>query len=312
MTDPADQASHAVFDTRLIRAHLDRATATGRGEADYLLAAASEELADRLDLILRQFELGVDVTAVTTHGAQALAASGKVSGTLCLAPTSRIAGSLVSHASSSTRIAAADPETLPLASETCDLAVSLLGLTLVNDLPGALVQVRRALRPDGLFLAALLGGNTLSELREVLLTAEAEGVGGVSPRIAPFADLRDMGALLQRAGFALPVTDVQTLTVRYGSPLTLLQDLRSMGATNPLLARSRTPLRRDVLMRAMALYQERFSDSDGKVRATFDIIWVSGWAPHDSQQKPLRPGSARTRLADALGTDERPAGDKVG
>jgi hypothetical protein len=172
------------------------------------------------------------------------------------------------------------------------------------------VQIRRALKPDGLLLAALIGGDSLSELREAFAQAESEIEGGVSPRVAPFADLRELGALLQRAGFALPVVDSDRLTVRYKSVVDLMQDLRRMGATNVLTERRRTPLKRKTLFRLAEIYAERFSDADGRLRATFEIAWLSGWSPHESQQKPLKPGSASTRLADALGTREIPAGEK--
>jgi SAM-dependent methyltransferase len=198
----------------------------------------------------------------------------------------------------------ADEEALPFASGSFDLIVSALSLQWANDLPGALVQIRRALAPDGLFLAAVIGGQSLMELRTALTAAEAELTGGASPRVAPFADVRDLGGLLQRAGFALPVTDVEPLIVRYASMFALLRDLRAMGATNALTERSRVPLRRAVLTRAAEIYADRFSDSDGRVRATFEIVWLSGWAPHNSQQKPLAPGSARMRLADALNASE--------
>jgi SAM-dependent methyltransferase len=204
----------------------------------------------------------------------------------------------------------ADEEALPFADNTLDLVVSGLSLQAVNDLPGVLAQIRRALKPDGLFLAALLGGDTLAELRQSFAMAESELDGGVSPRVSPFADLRDLGALLQRAGFALPVTDVDRITVRYATPLGLLHDLRRMGAANPLAERRRVPLRRATLMRAMEVYAARFADPDGRVRASFDVMWLSGWSPHESQQKPLRPGSAKKRLADALGTTEIAAGEK--
>jgi hypothetical protein len=179
----------------------------------------------------------------------------------------------------------------------------------VNDLPGALVQIRRALRPDGLFMACLVGGQSLNELRAALAAAEEEILEGVSPRVAPFVDLRDLGGLLQRAGFALPVTDVDTVTVRYDHLFALAHDLRSMGATNALALRDKRGLRRTVLLRAAEIYAERFSDADGRVRATFDLVWLSGWAPHESQQKPLKPGSAKMRLADALKTSEQKLDD---
>jgi SAM-dependent methyltransferase len=196
--------------------------------------------------------------------------------------------------------AVGDLESLPLAAESCDLVVSLMALHHVNDLPGALIQIRRALRPDGLFLAALAGGDTLTELRQSLVIAESEVLGGAAPRVAPFADVRALGSLLQRAGFALPVVDSDALVARYDDLFALMRDLRAFGATNALTLRSRKPLRRDVLMRAAAVYAERFADSDGRLRATFETIWLSGWAPHESQPKPLKPGSAAMRLADAL------------
>ena len=190
--------------------------------------------------------------------------------------------------------------------------MSALALQFVNDLPGALIQIRRALKPDGLLLAAMLGGDTLTELRQAFAAAEAEIEGGASPHVAPFTDVREMGALLQRAGFALPVTDVERLTVRYSSPFILMGELRRMGATNVLAERRRKPLRRATLARMAEIYAQRFADRDGRIRATFEVIWLSGWAPHESQQKPLRPGSAQARLADALGTREIGTGEKAG
>ena len=201
---------------------------------------------------------------------------------------------------------------MPFGDGTLDLVVSALALQLVNDLPGVLVQIRRALKADGLFLAALLGGETLTELRQSFAAAESEIEGGVSPRVAPFAELRELGGLLQRAGFALPVADADRVTVRYDSVFPLMHDLRRMGATNALTARRRTPLRaRDLAAHGGNLCQ-RFADADGRVRATFDIVWLSGWAPHPDQQQPLKPGSAKKRLADALGTREISAGEKSG
>ncbi len=196
--------------------------------------------------------------------------------------------------------------------QSVDLITSGLGLHVINDLPGVLVQVRRALKPDGLFLAALFGGETLTELRQSLAAAEIETTGGVSPRVAPFADVRDLGGLLQRAGFALPVADVERTVVRYRDLFSLARDLRMMGATNALVERSRKPMRRDMLAAAMAHYARHFSDPDGKLRATFDIVYLTGWAPHESQQQPLKPGSAKSRLADALGAREESAGEKPG
>lgn len=193
-----------------------------------------------------------------------------------------------------------DEENLPLAQESFELAVTALSLQNLNDIPGALLQLRRVLRPDGLFLGCLLGGTSLHELRTALAAAETEMYGGISPRVAPFADVRDMGGLLQRAGFALPVADSEIVTVRYASMFGLMADLRAMGATNVLAARLRKPLSKGFFLRAAEIYAQRFSDSDGRARATFEMIFLSGWAPHESQQKPLAPGSAKMRLSDAL------------
>ena len=193
-----------------------------------------------------------------------------------------------------------DDEPLPLEPASLDLAVSSLALQFVNDLPGTLAQIKRALKPDGLFLAAMIGGDTLTELRQSFAAAEAEIEGGVSPRVAPMIDLRDAGALLQRAGFALPVTDVDRIMVRYDDAFALMHDLRRMGATNILVERSRKFLRRATLLRMVEIYREKFSDPDGRIRATFDVVWMSSWAPHDSQPKPLKPGSAKASLAEAV------------
>ncbi|MDE2330539.1 MAG: methyltransferase domain-containing protein [Bradyrhizobium sp.] len=191
-------------------------------------------------------------------------------------------------------------EALPLQAESFDLVVSALAFQFVNDLPGVLAQIRRALRPDGLLLAAMIGGDTLTELRQSLAAAEAECEGGVSPRVAPLADLRDAGALLQRVGFALPVIDLDRVVVRYDNAFALMVDLRRMGATNILFERRRTPTRRATMLRMARIYAERFADSDGRIRATFDVIWLSGWAPHESQPKPLKPGSAAASLEAAV------------
>ncbi len=298
-----------IFDRSLLRARRQRGLRLG--PATFLLDQVADELANRLRLVLRRFDLAVDLGTPTAAVRTALLRDGAIGAMIALDPMigsgQRLSGD---HAAAAALRVVGDEEALPFADNTLDLVVSGLSLQAVNDLPGVLVQVRRALKPDGLFLAALLGGDTLAELRESFATAESELEGGVSPRVAPFPDLRDLGALLQRAGFALPVTDVDRITVRYATPLGLLHDLRHMGAANPLVERRRVPLRRATLMRAMEIYAARFADPDGRVRASFDIIWVSGWSPHESQQKPLRPGSAKQRLADALGTTEIATGEK--
>ena len=292
-----------VFDRLLVRRRRSRAAQLN--PANFLLDRAADDLADRLAAVLRRFDVAVDLGSPGEAVREALTRSNLV-GTVVKADT------ILPAARHPGQFLVADEEALPFGDGTLDLVVSVLALHLVNDLPGALVQIRRALKPDGLFLAALLGGDTLSELRQSFAAAESEVEGGASPRVAPFADLRALGALLQRAGFALPVTDVDRITVRYDSALALMGDLRRMGATNTLIARRRTPLRRATLMRATEIYAERFSDADGRVRATFEMIWLSGWAPHPDQQQPLRPGTAKTRLADALGTREVSAGEKAG
>ena len=204
----------------------------------------------------------------------------------------------------------ADEEILPFKPRSLDLVVSGLSLQHVNDLPGTLVQIERTLKPDGLFMAAMLGGETLKELRQSFVLAETEILGGASPRVAPFADVRDLGSLLQRAGFSLPVTDSDLVETGYANALELMRDLRAMGASNVVLERSRTPLSRRVLVRAAEIYAEQFSRPDGRIKATFEILTMTGWSPHASQQKPLRPGSAKARLADALNVPEVPGGDK--
>jgi SAM-dependent methyltransferase len=298
-------ASHPVIiDRALLRARGRRALALG--PATFLIDRVAEDLADRLAGVLREFPCGLDLGSPTEAVRRALAGSRKVGTIIAANPL------VEAQAGGSGLAIAADEEALPLRDGALDLVVSGLSLHFVNDLPGALVQIRRALKPDGLFMAALFGGDTLSELRAAFAAAEAEIEHGISPRVLPFGDLRELGALLQRAGFALPVTDVDRLTVRYASPLALMHDLRRMGATNPLIDRSRRPLRRATLARMLAIYAERFADPDGRIRATFEIVYLSGWAPHESQQQPLAPGSARSRLADALGTQERSAGEKAG
>jgi SAM-dependent methyltransferase len=285
-----------VFDRMLLRRRRGRALALG--PETFLIDRVAADLAERLGAVLRQFDVAVDLGTPNDAVRAALVGNAAV-------------GRLIRASPLPDADVMADEEALPFRDASLDLVVSALALQFVNDLPGALIQIRRALKSDGLFLAAMLGGDTLTELRQAFAAAETEIEGGVSPRVAPFADVREMGALLQRAGFALPVTDVERLTVRYSSPFVLMSDLRRMGAANVLAERRRTPLRQTTLNRMAEIYAQRFADSDGKIRATFELIWLSGWAPHESQQKPLRPGSAQARLADALGTREIKSGDKA-
>jgi SAM-dependent methyltransferase len=295
--------SPLIFDRRLIRAR--RRRAASMGAATFLLDRAAADLADRLAVVLRRFELALDLGTPGEAVRAALARLGSV-GTIVAAGAAPPNGDALAPA-----FVVADEEALPFRDAAFDLVVSALALQFVNDLPGVLVQIRRALKPDGLFLAALLGGETLTELRQSFAAAESDIEGGASPRVAPFADLRDLGALLQRAGFALPVADADRVTVRYDSAFALMHDLRRMGATNAIIDRRRTPLKRATLMRAAEIYAQRFSDDDRRVRATFEVLWLSGWAPHPSQQQPLKPGTAKARLADALGTREISTGEKA-
>lgn len=286
-----------VFDRARWRQRRARA-AHSFGQADFLKRLAAEVVVDRLHDITRTFPLTLDLGCHTGAVAASLQGTDKV-GTLVQTdgalPMVRQAGGL--------RVAA-DEEALPFADHSFDAAVSALTLHTVNDLPGTLVQIRRALKPDGVFVGALLGGTTLHELRTALSEAELEIRGGISPRVAPMLAVKEGGALLQRAGFALPVADSDARTVTYAHPLHLLRDLRAMGETSVLAAGPRTPLPRAVLARALEIYRERFGIADGRVVATFEIVTLTGWSPHESQPQPKRPGSATARLADALGAEE--------
>ena len=268
----------SLFDRDLLRARQRRALL---GEpATFLLDRVAGDAAERLRVVLREFKSAADV------------------GT----PGDQLRSALLDRVGQAVRVdlPELESEPLPMRPESLDLVVSALAFQFVNDLPGVLAQIRRALRPDGLLLAAMIGGDTLTELRQSFAAAETECDGGVSPRVVPFADVREVGGLLQRAGFALPVTDVDRLVVRYDSAFELMHDLRRMGATNVLVERRRIPTRRATMLRMAQVYAERFADADGRIRATFDVIWLSGWSPHESQQKPLQPGSAKASLADAV------------
>ncbi|MGA7788380.1 MAG: methyltransferase domain-containing protein [Xanthobacteraceae bacterium] len=304
MADNPLTPSPILFDRLLLRGRRRRAAALG--PATFLLDRVADELADRLAAVLRQFDLALDLG---TPGEAVRTALSRLGSVRTIVRADSVPPSRSPHTGG---LVVADEEALPFAEGAFDLVVSALALQFVNDLPGVLIQIRRALKPDGLFLAALLGGETLTELRHSFAVAESEVEGGASPRVAPFGDLRELGALLQRAGFALPVADVDRVTVRYDSALALMRDLRRMAAANALIARRRTPLKRATLLRMCEIYAQRFADADGRVRATFEIVWLSGWAPHPSQQQPLKPGAAQSRLADVLGTAEISAGEKAG
>jgi SAM-dependent methyltransferase len=269
----APATAPVLFDRALLARRLARAQKLG--PATFLLDRVCEDMAERLAAVNRSF---AEVVDIWTPGAGL-----------------SLTGLKVGHLD----ISSGD-ERLPLAPASLDLALSALAFQFVNDLPGVLAQIRRALKSDGLLLAALIGGDSLSELRQSFAAAEAEIEGGLSPRVAPFADLRDIGGLLQRAGLALPVTDVDRVVVRYDNAFALMNDLRRMGATNILLERRHAPTRRATMLRMAEIYTQRFSDPDGRIRATFDIVWLSAWAPHESQPKPLRPGSATASFEEVV------------
>jgi SAM-dependent methyltransferase len=291
-----------LFDLPLITQRRERAMRRFVSGADFLMEIAGRELAERLAVVERHFDTAVELHGGTGATAREAMQTGRVTHMRRL-ETANVFGA------DDTPVIDAPLEEVPLEEQSVNLVLSPLSLHLTNDTPGMLIRIRRALKPDGLFLAAIPGAGTLAELRDVLLAAEAELLGGASPRVIPFPDVRDIGALLQRAGFALPVVDTDSYTVRYDNLFALMRDLRAMGMTNPLAGRSRKPLNRAFFLRAAELYAERYADADGRIRATFSIVYVSGWAPHESQQKPLKPGSAKMRLADALRVDKSTGGD---
>lgn len=289
--------SPRLFEPRLVRARKRRAAA-GFAEAAFLHARAAADLAERLEAIPRAFPSVLE-----------LGGGGLFSATAATRDQLRARLGVLVHADVACGDLIIDSERLPFAAESFDLVASPLLLHWVNDLPGVLGRLRQMLRPDGLLLASLFGGETLRELRLSLLEAESEFSGGAGPRVSPFAGLQDVAHLLQRAGFALPAADRDVVIVRYSEPMRLFADLRAMGETAALAQRSPRALSRRILARTFEIYRERFADPDGRVRATFEIITATGWAPHESQQKPLKPGSAKARLADALGVEERGAGE---
>ncbi|MEE8559134.1 MAG: methyltransferase domain-containing protein [Alphaproteobacteria bacterium] len=302
--------AHEPFGREAVRAHRERA-ARNLGDHDFLLGEVGKRLCERLEDIKREFPVALDLGC---HGG---ALGGLLAGRSGIETLIQcdLSPAMAKRAFEENRglapSLAADEEFLPFADESFDLILSDLSLHWVNDLVGALIQIRRTLKPDGLFIGAMLGGETLRELREALMEAELIHEGGASPRISPFVDVRDAGDLLQRAGFALPVADCDTITVTYGNALSLMRDLRGMGEANAVRARRNAFTRRTTLMAAAALYEKKHAGADGRIPATFQVVYLSAWAPHESQQQPLRPGSAAARLADALGAAERPAGDKA-
>lgn len=283
----------SIFDALALERRRTRWAASAPAH-DFLLAHVADDLIERLDIIQRKFANGLDLGA--HHGllTRRIAASASVEAITALEPVANLLAQCPQPRLQSSL------EALPLEEASLNLVVSALALQWVNDLPGTLIQVRRALKPDGLFLAALLGGETLTELRQAWLAAEIEVAGGASPRVAPFADVRDLGSLVQRAGFALPVVDSDKIVVTYADPLALMRELRAMGASNMLSDRRRVPVTRGLLVRAAEIYLDRFALPNSRVPATFEILTITAWAPDASQPKPLKPGSAQVSLKDVL------------
>jgi NADH dehydrogenase [ubiquinone] 1 alpha subcomplex assembly factor 5 len=293
-----------VFDRAVLRRRRERAARRWDGQA-FLKREIAERLVERLDDVRREFALALDLGC---HGDEIAAALGDrptvgrlVRSDLGLGFARRAGGPAV----------VADEEALPFAAASFDLVMSAMALHWVNDLPGTLIQIGRILKPDGLFLGAMLGGGTLWQLRQALAAAESEIEGGLSPRVSPFADLRDAAGLLQRAGLALPVADGEMIDVDYENALALMRDLGAMGEGNLVHERRRGLARRATLLRAAEIYGERFAAPSGRVTASFEVLFLHGWAPHASQPRPLKPGGAARRLAEALGTAEHSAGEKV-
>lgn len=275
------------FDRRVVRLH--RTATANKRQADFLFTDVADRLADRLDDITRRFPIALELGA--RHGAVSQALAGKNKTDFLI--EADLAPVFARHL-------AIDEERLPFAPSSLDAVISNLALHWVNDLVGTLIQLRMALKPDGLLLAALLGGETLVELRHALADSEIAITGGLSPRLSPMVDVRDAGALLQRAGFALPVVDTDRITVTYPDAFALMRDLKAMGESNALTDRPRTFARRDVFLHAASLYQDRHADHEKRIPATFDIIFLTAWAPHTSQQQPLTPGSGNVSLTQVL------------
>jgi SAM-dependent methyltransferase len=295
------------FDRALMVKHRDRAAARF-DQVSFLKSRAIEDICDRLAFINRVFERALDVGAHTGLMAESLAQHADLSGRIGYFACCDMSAKMMARGPVSGFVG--DEEHLPLAPQSLDLITSSLSLQWVNDVPGFLAQARLALRPDGLLLVAFLGGRTLQELRAVMAEVDGDTGAPPAPRVSPFADAQEGAQLLQRAGFALPVADSDVVTVRYDTVFGLFRDLKAMGETAAFHGPSRKPLTRPLIAKAADLYAQTYADPDGRIRATFEIVTLTGWAPHDSQQKPLRRGSAKMRLADALGVSERSAGEK--
>lgn len=297
MADPI-----TVFDRDILKLRRDRA-ATKAQDYNFLFAETAERLADRLDDTTRNFPMAVDLGCHSGELGQIIGTRGGIETLYQTDISARYAQ--VARTNNGKGTLVADEEFLPFAEGSLDLILSNLSLHWVNDLPGMLLQARRSLKPDGLFLACMLGGETLKDLREALMTAEAEEEGGVSPRVSPFVDVKDAGALLQRSGFALPVVDADDIFIDYPDALKLMRDLSGMGESNLITKRSKKFTKRSTLARAAAIYHERHARSDGRIMAKFQVVYLTAWAPDESQPKPLRRGSGQVSLVDFLGDDAK-------
>ncbi len=285
-----------VFDRNAVRRHRDRAAAR-LSEHDFLFMEAAERLCDRLDDVKRKFETALDLGCHGGCVAKNLNGRGGIKNLTQtdISPAMVALAEKTGHPS-----VVADEENLPFDDGSFDLVLSNLSLHWVNDLPGALIQIRKSLKPDGLMLASVFAERTLWELRESLMAAEIEIEGGISPRVSPFATVQDLGSLLGRAGFALPVLDTDTITVSYPDAFKLMADLRGMGENGAVSGRRKTFTREDTILRAASYYQEKFVDDDGRIPATFDIVTMTAWAPGPNQPQPLKPGSAEINLSLAI------------
>ncbi|MCB1784160.1 MAG: methyltransferase domain-containing protein [Alphaproteobacteria bacterium] len=297
---PPSSSEITIFDRKAIKASRERAAKNFAGKHDFLFKWTTDRLLERLEDVRREFPLALQIGS---------------RGTIPPGQKPEKIGQMITLDNTDTpatpcqHYIQAEEEFLPFAPQTFDLILSTLNLHSINDLPGTLLQIRKALKPDGLFLAAMFGGETLHELRAAMMQTEMESLGGLSPRIFPFADKPQTGALLQRAGFALPVVDSEIVTVTYSDIFALMHDLRAMGENNTIQARDKTPPGKTFFMDTAVRYHNEHQEPDQRIPASFEIIFMIGWAPHASQQKPLPPGSAKHSLAEALSTKEIKTGE---
>ena len=296
-----------IFDRSAVQRNRRRAALGDWGHYDFLIRETADRLIDRIADVKRDFPLTLDVGARAGAVAEMLGGRQGVERVIQCDLSAEMAKKSQAHGPA----VATDEEWLPFAEGVFDLALSNVSLHWVNDLPGALVQIKQALKPDGLFLATMFGGQTLQELRDCMMQAEIDITGGISPRVSPFADTNDIGGLLQRAGFALPVVDSEYITITYENMFKLLEDLRGMGEMNAVHERVKHFSTQKFFMRAAELYAERYTNDEGRIFATFQVFYLHGWAPHSSQQQPAARGSGTTNLANFLMDDDNKTGSNT-